>query len=439
MVETKQEFLERTKQYWNPGKTTDWQNFGVDLVIDRREGYYLYDMDGKRLIDVHLNGGTYNLGHRNPEVVAAVKEGMKYFDIGNHHFPSLMRTHVAQMLEECTPEGLKYTIYASGGGEAIDIALKCARHATQRRKLICIDHCYHGHTGLAVQVGDDRFSKLFLSDAPQQEVVKVPFNDLDAILREIRYGDAACVIIETIPATYGFPMPQEGYLAAIRNECVKYDTLFIVDEVQTGLMRCGELWGIDTYGVKPDILVTGKGLSGGIYPIGAVVVNERAGAWLKEDGWGHMSTFGGAELGCIAAAKVLEISQRTEVRSMVHYISQYVRNGLELLRTIFPDFFIGVRQRGVVMGLEFNHPEGAVHVMKALFNNGIWAIFSSLDPQVLQFKPGILVDKDLCDDILNRLETALGQAQAAAFKDRSMNRTTAASSQRQNDRYANAA
>lgn len=415
MKETKHEFLERTKEYWNPGKTTDWQNFGVDLVIDRREGYYLYDMDGKRLIDVHLNGGTYNLGHRNPEVVAAVKEGMKYFDIGNHHFPSLMRTHVAQMLAECTPEGLQYTIYASGGGEAIDISLKCARHATKRRKIICIDHCYHGHTGLAVQVGDERFSKLFLSDAPQQEVVKVPFNDFEAIEREIRVGDAACVIMETIPATYGFPMPKDGYLQMIKSECEKVDTLYIADEVQTGLMRCGEIWGIDTYGIKPDILVTGKGLSGGIYPIGAVVVSERAGAWLKEDGWGHMSTFGGAELGCIAAAKVLEISNRPEVRSMVHYISRYMRNGLELLRANYGDFFTGIRQRGVVIGLEFDHPEGAVHVMKALFNNGVWAIFSSLDPKVLQFKPGILVDRDLCDEILNRLDSALGQARASAF------------------------
>ena len=187
-------------------------------------------------------------------------------------------------------------------------------------------------------------------------------------------------------------------------------------------MRCGEIWGIDTYGVKPDILVTGKGLSGGIYPIGAVVVNERAGAWLKEDGWGHMSTFGGAELGCIAAAKVLEISNRPEVRSMVHYIARYMRNGLEQLRKNYSDFFVGIRQRGVVIGLEFGHPEGAVHVMKALFNNGVWAIFSSLDQRVLQFKPGILVDKELCDEILNRLDTALVQARASAFNSGSANR-----------------
>jgi acetylornithine/succinyldiaminopimelate/putrescine aminotransferase len=367
MSQAKDDFLERSKEYWNPGKTADWQRFGVDLVIDRREGYFLYDMDGKRLIDVHLNGGTYNVGHRNPEVVQAVREGMDHFDMGNHHFPSLMRTKLAEKLAEVTPPGLHYSIYGSGGAEAIDIALKTARHATQRRKIISIQRCYHGHTGLAVQTGDQRFSKLFLSEGDPNEIVQVPFNDWEAMEAAIRVGDAACVIMETIPATYGFPMPQEGYLQAIKRACEKAGTLYIADEVQTGLMRCGEMWGIDTYGVVPDILVTGKGLSGGIYPIAAVVANERAAAWLKEDGFGHMSTFGGAELGCIAALKVIEICQRPETRSIVHYIADYVRKGLNRIQAQYPDFFVAIRQRGVVMGLEFNHEKGAMHVMKALY------------------------------------------------------------------------
>ncbi len=410
MSKEKEEFLERSKEFWNPGKTEDWQRFGVDLVIDRREGYYLYDMDGKRLIDVHLNGGTYNLGHRNPEVVAAVEEGMKHFDIGNHHFPSLMRTQVAETLARVTPPGLQYTIFASGGGEAIDIALKSARHATKRRKIISIQRCYHGHTGLAVKTGDQRFSKLFLSEGDPSEFVQVPFNDLEAMEEAIAAGDAACVIMETIPATYGFPMPKEGYLAAIKRACERHGTLYIADEVQTGLMRCGAMWGIETYGVVPDILVTGKGLSGGIYPIAAVVVNERAGAWLREDGFGHMSSFGGAELGCFAAAKVLEICQRPEIKSIVDYIARHMRDGLEQIRSVHGDFFVGIRQRGVVMGLEFDHPQGAMYVMKALYDHGVWAIFSTLDPRVLQFKPGILCDRDLCDEILNRLDNGIAQA-----------------------------
>ena len=426
MSQEKDEFLERSKTYWNPGKTTDWQNFGVDLVVDRREGYYLYDMDGRRLIDVHLNGGTYNVGHRNPEVVAAVREGMDHFDIGNHHFPSLMRTKLAEALADCTPPGLKYSIYGSGGAEAVDIALKTARHATQRRKIISIQRCYHGHTGLSVQTGDERFSRLFLSEGDPNEFVQVPFNDLEAIEEAIAQGDAACVIMETIPATYGFPLPKDGYLQAVKAACERVGTLYIADEVQTGLMRCGEMWGIETYGVVPDILVTGKGLSGGIYPIAAVVVSEAAAGWLEEDGFGHMSTFGGSELGCIAALKVLEICQRPEVRSIVHYIARYMRDGLNVIQANYPDFFIGIRQRGVVMGLEFNHEQGAMHVMKSLYHNGVWAIFSTLDPRVLQFKPGILYDKDLCDEVLFRLDTAVGQAQAEVFGGRRHDKSYAA-------------
>jgi acetylornithine/succinyldiaminopimelate/putrescine aminotransferase len=230
---------------------------------------------------------------------------------------------------------------------------------------------------------------------------------------EIAKGDAACVIIESIPATYGFPMPLPGYLAAIKKACEKVGTLFIADEVQTGLMRSGEMWCIDTYGVVPDMIVTGKGLSGGIYPIAAVIANEKSAAWLTEDGWGHMSSFGGAELGCIAAHKVMEIVSRPETRSQCHYISHYLRQGLNDIQAHHPDFFVGIRQRGLILGLEFDHPEGAVEVMRTCYANGIWAIYSALDPRALQFKPGLLLDQKLCDEVLNRLDTAVGQARAA--------------------------
>jgi len=112
MSQAKDDFIARTLEVWNPGKTLQWRKEGVDLVIDRREGYYLYDMDGRRLINLHLNGGIYSLGHRNPEVIAAVKEGMDHFDIGNHHFPALMRTKLAEMLRDHTPEGLQYSCTA---------------------------------------------------------------------------------------------------------------------------------------------------------------------------------------------------------------------------------------------------------------------------------------------------------------------------------------
>src|SRR6201990_2466775 len=195
----KQDMLAKSKQFWNPDKTQFWIDSGVPLVIDRREGYFIYDVEGKRLIDVHLNGGTYNLGHRNAEVVAAVTAAMQRFDIGNHHFPSLARTTLAEALIKTAPgavgsppegspggaggmgsppgpgghrgvvpRGLTKVMYASGGGEAIDIALKSARHATGKRKIVSIAKAYHGHTGLAVATGDERFANLFLSDRPEE-------------------------------------------------------------------------------------------------------------------------------------------------------------------------------------------------------------------------------------------------------------------------------
>ena len=419
MSQEKLDFLERSKEFWNPGKTQDWQDMGVDLVIDRRERYYLYDMDGRRLMDVHLNGGTYNLGHRHPELVEVLKAGTQRFDMGNHHFPALARTALAEALAACAPApDMHYTAYGSGGGEAIDIALKTARNASGKRKIVSIVKAYHGHTGLAVKTGDERFSKLFLSEDTQGEFVQVPFNDLQAMEDALRACDVAAVIMETIPATYGFPMPQEGYLPGVKKLCERYDALYIADEVQTGLMRCGEMWGCTRYGVEPDIMVTGKGISGGMYPIACALISEKCAGWLKQDGFGHISTMGGAELGCVVAMKTLEIVQRPEVRSMVGFIADYLRAGLDRIMAEYSDFFIGIRQHGVVMGLEFNHPQGAKPVMRHLYQNGVWAIFSTLDPRVLQFKPGLLMTQAEAEDLLRRVEIAIDLARKEVMGER---------------------
>lgn len=419
MSQAKQEFLARSKEFWNPGKTQDWIDMGVDLVIDRREGYYLFDMDGRRLIDMHLNGGTYNLGHRHPELVEVLKAGTERFDMGNHHFPALARTALAEALQKCAPgPDFKYTAYGSGGGEAIDISIKTARHAMQKKKIVSIIKAYHGHTGLAVKTGDERFSKLFLSEDTQGEFIQVKFNDLNAMEDALRKRDVAAVIMETIPATYGFPMPDEGYLPAVKALCERYDALYIADEVQTGLMRTGEMWGCMKYGVVPDIMVTGKGISGGMYPIACVLISEHCGGWLKEDGFGHISTMGGAELGCVVAMKTLEIVQRPEVRSMVAFISDFMRAGLDDIRAAFPDFFVGIRQHGVIMGLEFNDVQGAKPVMKRLYENGVWAIFSTLDASVLQFKPGLLLTQRDAEETLRIMAIAIEQARTDVMGDR---------------------
>ena len=175
-------------------------------------------------------------GHRNPEVAAAVASAMSHFDIGNHHFPALTRTALAEALVTTAPgRPARKVVYGSGGGEAIDIALKTARHATERRTIVSVVKAYHGHTGLAVGTGDDRFSKLFLSDRPGRVRAGAVQRRRGDGARRCGAGDVAAVIMETIPATYGFPLPEPGYLEAVKRLCEQHGTLYIADEVQTGL------------------------------------------------------------------------------------------------------------------------------------------------------------------------------------------------------------
>jgi acetylornithine/succinyldiaminopimelate/putrescine aminotransferase len=406
--DSKQALFDKAIAYWNPDKTKFWQKAGIDLVIDRREGYCLYDMSGRRLIDLHLNGGTYNFGHRHPELVETLKGALDYFDIGNHWFPSVARAALAESLIKVSP-GMKYAVFAPGGSEAVDIAIKSARYATKRRKIVSIIKGYHGHSGLAVATGDERFTKIFLSDQPET-FIQVPFNDIAAMEAALKGNDCAALIMETIPATYGFPMPHEGYLNACKALCEKYGAMYIADEVQTGLMRTGSMWGWQAYGVQPDIMVTAKGLSGGLYPISACLVNERTGEWLNEDGAAHISTSGGAELGCIVAHKVIEMLLRPETIANVHAVTEFFRGGMKEMMERHGDIFTGVRQKGVILGLEFNHPEGAVSVSRALYEHGVWAIFSSLDKRVLQWKPGVLLSAGMCQEILDRFDAAMPRA-----------------------------
>jgi len=405
--EDKRHILELSHDYVMPGRVRTFQGLGTPLVIGKREGYYIWDMDGHRLIDLHLNGGTFNLGHRNPEVIEVMLKAVESLDIGNHHFPSKARAELAEMLAELAPGDLTYSVFASGGSEAVDIAIKSARWATGRRKIVGLAAGYHGRSGLSGAAGNDSDAKFFLSDYPN-EFIKVPFNEPDAMAAALSDDDVAAVIMETIPATYGFPIPDDGYLPGVKALCEKHGSLYIADEVQTGLGRTGYLWAVERYGVKPDILVTSKGLSGGMYPIGATILSRDAGKWLIEKGWGHVSTFGGAEIGCVVAMKVLEISSRPETLRNANIMSDYLNEGFTGIKERHP-FLKEIRRSGLVMGLKFDHDSGALMMSKALYDQGIWAMFSGFDLSVLQCKPGLLIDEALCDEILERFEAAIAR------------------------------
>lgn len=403
----KKDVLELAERYVCPDRVRFLQGAGIDLVIGRREGYRLWDLGGRELIDIHLNGGVYNLGHRNQRVIEALVAGTATYDIGNHHFPSSARALLARDLVGAT-RGMHYAVFASGGGEAVDLAIKSARRATGRTRVVSAHDAYHGHTGLALAAGDQTAAHAFLSESTQ--VTRVPFNDAEAVAHALEPGDVAAVILETVPATAGFPPPQPGYLAAVRAACDRYGTMLIADEVQTGLGRSGSLWAIEGQGVVPDALVTGKGLSGGMYPIAATLLSEQAGDWLQSDGWGHVSTFGGAELGCVVASEVLAMTQ--ELLPSVPDLAQQWQAGLAELQTRHPDWLVGVRQTGLIIGLEFANEMGGMVMTRLLYDEGVWAMFAGFDRRVLQVKPGLLMESADIELVLAALDRACTAAAA---------------------------
>jgi acetylornithine/succinyldiaminopimelate/putrescine aminotransferase len=407
-ADAKAAVLEATRAHVAPHRVAVWDASGTQLVMGRREGYRMWDLSGRALLDFHLNGGTFNLGHRNPEVIAALVEALDEVDIGNHHFASPARAALGEELARLTPGDLQYSVFCSGGSEAIDVAIKTVRHATGRRRLVVLDAGYHGRTGLSGAAGDDAGARRFLSDQPA-DFAKVPFGDVDAVERALAAGDVAAVLLETVPATYGFPVPPPGYLPAVREAATAAGALYVADEVQAGLGRTGALWGVDSFGVEPDVLVTGKGLSGGIYPAAACVISARAAGWLHELGWGHVSTFGGSELGCRVALKVLELTTRAETTAHVQHLIARYRDGLQAIRREQP-WLVEIRQSGLVIGLRVEHPDGAVFLQQELYELGLWAIASGFDQSVLQFKPGLLLTDAEVDESLELLAEGLRRA-----------------------------
>jgi acetylornithine/succinyldiaminopimelate/putrescine aminotransferase len=409
----REQVLATAERFLCPDRVRTLRALGADLVIGRREGYRIWDLDGRDLLDLHLNGGTYNLGHRNPDLVEVLVRALAELDIGNHHFPSVERAALAERLVGLTP-GAAYAVFGSSGGEAIDLAIKSARRATGRRRVVSLSGAYHGHTGLALAAGDERAAASFLSGGAPGEFVHVPLDDLPAAEAELATGDVAAVVVEPLPATVGFPVPSPGFLPGLAQACRAHGTAFIADEVQTGLGRTGPLWAVERFGVVPDALVTAKGLSGGLYPITATLLSEQLGGWLEEDGWGHVSTFGGAEVGCRVAQAVLDHTLNASTQANAAHVTARFEAGLADLAARYPDWLVEVRQTGLVIGLRFAHEHGGMLMTGALLRAGVWAIYAAFDPSALQVKPGLLLSDAEVDRALQALDVACAAVTSAA-------------------------
>jgi putrescine aminotransferase len=406
---TKQAVFERFSRHVSSGKAAFFLQTGIPLVFGKREGPYVWDIDGdKRLIDCHCNGGVYNLGHRHPEIISTLVEAAHRLDIGNHHFVSMEKAALAEALADVSPGNLECVVFGVSGGEAIDTAIKIARKATGRKGVISAEGGYHGHTGLALAAGDPKFKAPFLSDS--SDFLQVPFNDAAALEAALDKNTAA-VVLETIPATLGMPMPGEGYYRNVKQCCEKNGTLLIIDEVQAGLGRTGRFWGIEHYGIVPDMIVSAKGLGGGIYPVTATIFRKDLEAVFHDDPFIHVSTTGGADIGCVVACKVIEISSAPSFLENVNRLAGLFAAGIAEIAREFPGLLTGFRQNGLMCGIQSADPGYGPLMSKACYDAGLLCIYAGNDPSVLQFLPPLITEKETAEEILARLHEAFSITQ----------------------------
>jgi len=391
--------FEMYRDHVNAGKIAAYERYGFDAVMGRREGIRFSDaFDGRSWINCHGNGGVFNLGHRNPQVLAAVLASLDDQDIGNHHLPAVPRAELARRLGASTGDVLPGVVFGVAGGEAIDLAIKVSRAATGRTGVVSVLGGFHGHTGLALAAGDAAYRDPFGPNPPG--FTQVPFNDVDAMDAAVG-DDTAVVLVEPIPATLGMPIPDAGYLPAVQRICRERGAKLVVDEVQTGLGRTGRFWAYEHWDLQPDVLVTGKGLSGGIYPISATLMTREIHSLFDTDPFIHISTYGGAEPGAAAALAVLDIVETPGFLDHVLELERRFTEGLAGLP-------FALRHLGLMMALAFPAPDAGMFAAKLLFDAGIFAVYANNDTSVLQFLPPLITSDDEADEIVGIVRSVFG-------------------------------
>ncbi len=383
----------------NAGKIDTYGRYGFDAVMGRREGIRFWDAyDDRSWINCHCNGGVFNLGHRNPAVLAAVRASLEDRDIGNHHLPAASRADLARRLSETTGGLLPGVVFGVAGGEAIDLAIKVTRAATDRTGIVSATGGFHGHTGLALAAGDAQYRDPFGTNPPG--FAQVPFNDIFAMDDAIG-EDTAAVILEPIPATLGMPIPYPEYLPGVQRMCRERGAKLIFDEVQTGLGRTGRMWAYEHWGLEPDVVVTGKGLSGGIYPISATLMTREIHSLFDTEPFIHISTFGGAEPGVAAALTVLDLVETPGFLDHVVDLEDRFVAG-------FADMPFSLRHLGLMMALAFPAPDAGMFAMKLLYDAGLFTVYANNDTSVLQFLPPLITTDNEADEIIEIVRSVFG-------------------------------
>ncbi|HEX4467105.1 MAG TPA: aspartate aminotransferase family protein [Solirubrobacteraceae bacterium] len=348
-------------RHLNPQMSRILRTLGFDKVWTGGDGAFLIDDTGERYLDLFGGYGVFAVGRNHPEVRAAIEQVLA---AKSGNLPqlgvTLLSGVLAEQLLQRAPGSVAAMVPANTGTEAVEVAIKVARAATGRPRVLFAEHAFHGLTlGSLSLNGNDEFREGFGPLLPGCE--PVPFGDADALRVELERDDVAAVVLEPIQGK-GVNLPPPGYLAEVQRLCRAAGTLFVCDEVQTGIGRTGRFLALEHWELEPDMVCLAKALSGGFVPIGALLVSRAAFDRVfdgMERAVRHGSTFGGNDLAAAAALATLSIVER---EGLVERADRLGARLLELTRPLVEEFETvrEVRGAGLMWAIEFGPPAGGL-------------------------------------------------------------------------------
>ena len=377
----------------------------LDVVIEKGEGVWVYDIDGKKYLDCLSAYSALNQGHVHPKILAALIEQAKKVTLTSRAFRNTQLPLLYKELSEMT--GYEMSLPMNSGAEAVETALKLVRKWAYKVKkipyyqseIIVAKGNFHGRTITIISFTSDEFyKKEFGPFTPG--FVTVPYGDIDAIKSSINSNTAA-IMLEPIQGEGGVIIPPDGYLKAVESICNDNNILFVADEIQTGLGRTGKLFACEFEDVKPDITIIGKALSGGFYPVSAVLADCHI-MNLFQPGE-HGSTFGGNPLGAAVARAALKVIRDEKLIENSADLGNYF---LDQLKKIKSKHVKQVRGRGLLIGVELTtEAKGARRFCEVLKERGILAKETHID--IIRFAPPLIIDKQTIDWALPIIQDTL--------------------------------
>ena len=402
------ETLENYKEYVNPSLARVMKVSGSPIEM-RAQGCTIWDQNGKAYLDFAGGYGVFTLGHSHPRVLAAVREQMERMSLSGKTMFNVPLGRASKRLAELTPGDLRISFFANSGTEAVEGAIKLARAATGRAKIVGTHDAYHGKTlGALSASGREYFKEAF---APLlADVTHVAYGRTDEL--EAALQNAAAFIVEPVQGEGGVNVPPPGYLREVRAICDRTGALFIADEVQTGLGRCGLLFGCDRDGVVPDVMTLAKGLSGGVIPVGAYIA--RPNVWQAAYGKHpvrHTSTFGGGEIACAAALAAMNVLIEDDLVANARSRGEQLLGGARRLAAEYPGVVKEARGLGLLVGVELTNEGYGGWIIPEMVKHGVTAAWTLNMQRVIRLEPPLVVTAEEVDRALAALEAGLRTAQ----------------------------